>query len=271
MNQIKSLALIININYKNTQYQITNNQDNEERIKKLLINEFNYLEENITILSENDTNPKNHPTAINIMNNLGKLIIQAYNKNVDHIFIYYSGHGSYICDKNNDEKDNHDEVIIPSDFHKMGVITDDILHEYLEYIPENCHCFGLFDCYHQGTLLDLKYKYLKNYRMITENPNSNALGNIIMISGYQNNNNTNNNESMINTQSHGIITNAFFDTLEKYNYQTTFFHLLDEMNHSLEENGNNLHPQLTSSRKLNHTDIFSRNSPSIPMFETKNI
>ena len=42
----------------------------------------------------------------------------------DLIFIYYSGHGSYTIDRNKDELDGKDELIIPLDF---NAISDDEL------------------------------------------------------------------------------------------------------------------------------------------------
>lgn len=260
----KSLALIIGIDYKNTNHQLDGCQYDAHRIKDLLLNKFNFLEENITLLVEDDPNSKNHPTGLNIMNNLGKLIIKAHNNHADHLFIYYSGHGAYIHDKDGDEKDKRDEVIIPLDVGNRGVITDDVLHDYLEYIPEGCRCFGLFDCCHSGTLLDLKYKYSKTYREVHENEETKVKGDVVMISGCQDDQVSI--ATMHDNQFQGIMTKVFLDTLEEYNYQTTFFHLLDEMRTSLEEKGFEQYPQLTSSRKLNHTDMFSREEPATPMF-----
>jgi hypothetical protein len=47
----------------------------------------------------------------------------------DLLFFSYSGHGSQVVDKNGDETDSRDEVILPLDF---NVITDDELNTIIQ-------------------------------------------------------------------------------------------------------------------------------------------
>jgi len=46
-------------------------------------------------------------------------------KDVDEIFVHYSGHGAYITDHSGDEDDNRDEVLVPLDHRRSGYIKDD--------------------------------------------------------------------------------------------------------------------------------------------------
>ena len=76
----------------------------------------------------------------------------------------FSGHGSQVYDRNRDEKDGKDECILPSDFKRIGVITDDRFQQLLNMFWEGTKvvCILVFDCCHSGTIRDLTYKYEVN-------------------------------------------------------------------------------------------------------------
>ncbi len=255
MIKMKTYGLIIGIDYRNTEYNLDGCQYDAYKIQNLLINNLNYNPNNMLMLVEDDDNRDRHPTFINIINSLTKLIIKMRNKEIDNCFIYYSGHGTYILDNNNDELDKQDEAIVPLDVNERGFITDDILHSYMKYIPEDCKCFILFDCCHSGTLLDLQYRYEGNNFIIKkENNKSKIKGNIIMISGCQDD------EVSITTKIHnqyqGILTKVFIDVLEKKDYKISYFELVSEMRKLLKKEGYTQYPQLTSNNLLNNNDIL---------------
>ena len=114
----KKKALLIGINYKGTSGQLNGCINDVNDIRNLLISKFKYSSSDIIVLT--DDTPKK-PTGINIMNELGKLVIKAYHNQLDEIWIHYSGHGSYVRDRNQDEKDGRDEVLVPIDYKKMGL------------------------------------------------------------------------------------------------------------------------------------------------------
>ena len=178
----KKLALLIGIDYLGSDMELTGCREDVRKVKEILINNLDFKEENIISLTE-DREPKYHPTAMNIINNLGKLIIKAHHNQADHLFVHYSGHGASILDQDGDEKDNRDEVIVPLDVNKMGVITDDFMHDYIAYLPKGCKMFGLFDCCHSGTILDLRYRYYGIHNMVEENLKSDIEGDVFMVSG----------------------------------------------------------------------------------------
>jgi len=246
----KSYGLIIGIDYKNTEYNLDGCQFDAYKIKNVLINKLNYNEDNILMLIEDDS--LHRPTYMNIINSISKLIIKSRNNEIDNLFIYYSGHGTYIMDDNNDELDKQDEAIVPLDVNERGFITDDVLHNYFKYIPEYCKCFILFDCCHSGTLLDLQYRYVgNNFTPKIENIKSQIKANIIMISGCQDDEVSI--TSKINNQYQGILTKVFVDVLEKKDYHITLFDLLNEMRKILKNEGYSQYPQLTSNILLNNT------------------
>ena len=118
-------ALLVGINYLNTPYALSGCIDDTTRMKNLLsshgFNDFKILTDLTTT----------KPTKSNILNELKNLIVNA--KSGDVLFFYYSGHGSYTYDRNNDETDGRDETLVSSDL--QSVIDDEI-----KYILQN-HLF----------------------------------------------------------------------------------------------------------------------------------
>ena len=155
--EIKKRALLIGLNYTNTNNELGGCINDTINLQSLIKNYFNYSESNITIMTD-DKSGKYYPIRENIIYQLDNLITQVIEENLDEIWISYSGHGSYTRDTNRDETDNYDEVICPLDYSTSGGITDDTIHKYLARIPTSCRVICLFDCCHSGTICDLQYK-----------------------------------------------------------------------------------------------------------------
>ncbi len=91
----------------------------------------------------------------------------------DRVLFYFSGHGSQIPDKNGDEKDKADEVLVPHDVAVDGntlknVFVDEQFGEILSQIPAK-DIFVFIDACHSGTAYksfnlpdgDVKFFYYK--------------------------------------------------------------------------------------------------------------
>jgi hypothetical protein len=86
------------------------------------------------------------------------------------IYIYYSGHGSFLTDKSGDELDQKDECIIPIDYEENGVITDDwIYFNFLKQCHPSCFVFFIADNCNSGTICDLKYSYSLETEQVNNN------------------------------------------------------------------------------------------------------
>lgn len=153
-------VLLIGITYKNTKEELKGTITDVRNI-------YNYLtsigekKENIRVLSEEnvDGRPIQLPTKRNIEDSI-RWLVDGIKEN-ESVFIHYSGHGSRIRDRSNDERDGFDEVLVPLDFQTNSVITDDWLYDnMITKIPEKSKLIGFFDCCHSGTMCDLKYNYL---------------------------------------------------------------------------------------------------------------
>ena len=72
-----------------------------------------------------------------IINTVYKLAIDSHRYKLKRVWIHFSGHGCGIMDRNKDESDGRDECIVPSDFKRSGVITDDLIKRVLRYFNKN--------------------------------------------------------------------------------------------------------------------------------------
>jgi hypothetical protein len=155
-------ALLIGINYKGTDAELRGCINDIENIRSILVNNCDYQDANIRILTEESSII---PTRSNIETQIRWLVSNCMPG--DTLIFYYSGHGANVNDRNGDETDKKDEVLIPLDYEKNGFITDDWLYQNMaSRIPNGVKLFGFTDCCHSGTMIDLKYNYksLSTYR-----------------------------------------------------------------------------------------------------------
>jgi len=236
--QIKK-ALIIGINYTGTSSQL-NGCINDAKSIELYLKEKNCT--NIKMLTD-ETVLK--PTRVNILNEI-KSLLENSNKN-DRLFIYYSGHGSYTVDRNGDELDGRDELLVPLDF---NYIKDDELKQIIDsYGKPDTNLIALFDCCNSGTALDLKYQILEklNYDDITENArNAETPCNTIFISGCRDEQVSL--ETIINNKVQGLMTWAFLETIKQNNI--TWRELIKKMRETLKQKSHQI-PQLSSGKIFN--------------------
>ena len=143
-------ALLVGINYTGTQNELFGCINDVNSVKERINNEgFT------TINTLTDLTVKT-PTRVNILDEFKKLLV--YSEPGDLLFFLYSGHGSYILDKNGDEKDGYDELLVSCDL--QGITDDELKILILQYLKKDVTLFAMFDCCFSGTILDLKYQFL---------------------------------------------------------------------------------------------------------------
>lgn len=145
-------ALLIGINYNNTQYQLKGCINDINNMSKFLQNSRKYS--NIVMLSDETFNK---PTKNNILSNLENLIKNS--KKNDELFFHYSGHGTLLKDRNKEEESGMDSCICPLDFETSGLILDDDLRKIFDKLPLGVRLYIVLDCCHSGTGCDLRFKY----------------------------------------------------------------------------------------------------------------
>ena len=120
-------ALLVGINYTGTSNELFG-----------CINDVNCIKERISTKGFTNINTitdltTKKPTRDNILGEFRNLLINS--QAGDLLFFLYSGHGSYALDRNGDESDGYDELIVTSD---LKGISDD---EFKTIIQQNLNTF----------------------------------------------------------------------------------------------------------------------------------
>ncbi|KJA16551.1 hypothetical protein HYPSUDRAFT_47266 [Hypholoma sublateritium FD-334 SS-4] len=278
-------ALCIGIDYKGLVGETLKGCVNDAyRMREFLIKYGNYEAGNITILSEG-RGEESIPTKNNIMNAICDLVAGARKNDV--LFFHYSGHGRQIADKDGDEIDSLDEVLVPVDYKRNGYILDDKLHEVLvKGLPEGCRLTALIDACHSGTMLDLPYNYhcnvckkislaLSNYKQkledfpywqshidgpthelqICSRRTTRIAANVVSWSGCTDSQVSKEEERKKSGLYYGIMTNTFISCMESKPSQT-----VQELYHNIVlqiSSPKNLQkPQLGVSHQMNAAQLF---------------
>jgi hypothetical protein len=220
-------ALLIGINYTGTVNQLYGCINDTISVNsRLQQNGF----KNVTILTDL-TQIK--ATRNNILSEFTNLLKKSQPN--DLLFLLYSGHGSYILDKNGDENTRYDQIIVPCDLNR--IIDDELKQIIQDNLPENVTLFAMFDCCFSGSVLDLKYTYMDslNYDKYTENSKQlETKGNVFMISGcndYQTSIDT-----VINNKATGAMTWTLLESIKR-NPTCTWRELVKNMRDLLKKNG----------------------------------
>lgn len=147
-------ALLVGINYEGEPNALTGCQKDTRNMKEFLINVCGFERENMLILM--DDGKHHQPTKQLIQDGLSRLA--EISQPGDCIFFQFSGHGGRLADRDGDEDDGYDEILIPGDYKENGQIVDDwIYSEFVTKIQAGVHVVALIDCCHSGTAMDLPY------------------------------------------------------------------------------------------------------------------
>ena len=199
-------ALLIGINYIGTTNELFG-----------CINDVTSIKERITpagfsdISVITDLTPKK-PTRAIILEEFKRLL--STSQSDDLLFFCYSGHGSYTFDRNSDETDGRDEMILSCDL--QGILDDELKALIQTHLKPGATLFAMFDCCFSGSVLDLKYQYLDslNYENYTENDKQlETQGNVFMISGCTDNQTSA--DAFINKRACGAMTWSFLEAAKE--------------------------------------------------------
>ncbi|KAI9057303.1 hypothetical protein FKP32DRAFT_1584268 [Trametes sanguinea] len=154
----KKKALCIGINYFGQSAELKGCINDARNMVQFLKEYWGYREEDMVVLTDDATNPRQIPTKDNMLAAMQWLVRDAQPN--DSLFFHYSGHGGQTKDLDGDEADGYDEVIYPVDFQQAGHIVDDIMHDIMvKPLPPGCRLTAIFDSCHSGSALDLPYIY----------------------------------------------------------------------------------------------------------------
>ena len=144
-----------------------------------IISRLKKIEPTIQIIHMRDDLAFNHPlfpSKTNILRELNTLITSREKK----LFFHYSGHGTSITDVNSDEleilKSNfggdvsklngmgRDSCIVCYENNKIGLLVDDDIYTILKKLDSSKVLYGFSDSCNSGTLFDLGYVNVGDYK-----------------------------------------------------------------------------------------------------------
>ena len=230
-------ALLIGINYIGTSNELNGCINDVMSVKERL------TQSGFSITTLTDTE---NPTRDTILNEFTNMLKNA--SPGDLLFFLYSGHGSYVLDKQGDEKDGYDEVLVSSDFKR--ILDDELKALITQYLKKDVTLFGMFDSCFSGTILDLKYQFLdsENYDKYTEHStNLTTVGNVYMISGCTEHQTSA--DAYINNKYQGAMTWSLLESLKLP--QTSWKTLLQHMRNLLKNSGYTQIPQFAAGNFMN--------------------
>jgi metacaspase-1 len=142
---MKKHALLVGINNYCTINNLQGCVNDVTNVRSILKTFFAFSNNDIRVL----TNER--ATRKNILERLEKMVTGS--QAGDILIFHFSGHGSQIRDRENDELNDHmDELICPYDMNwDDGFITDDMLKVILDQLPEKVKMEIILDSCHSGT------------------------------------------------------------------------------------------------------------------------
>lgn len=198
------------------------------------------------------------PTKANILSEL-RAAVQA-TKSGDTLYLAYSGHGSQVKAKRNDEKNNpdtpgKDDCLCPCDFNDYdddsGFITDDDLKDYVvNKIPKGAKLRATFDACHSGTMMDLEYLWKGGQQFLDEYTADEQSDDVLMISGCMDSQTSADSWNAQRAQNMGALTMMLVKALQNSaKVPTTWKDLVLVVRHFLVEAGYDQIPQLEVANK----------------------
>ena len=239
-------ALLVGINYTGTSDELYGCINDVNSIKDRIA-QNGFTDADITTLTDLTDNK---PTKHNILSELEKLLVNS--KEGDLLFFSYSGHGSYTLDRNGDEVDGYDELLVSSDL--QGVTDDELKLVIQTHLKENVTLFAMIDSCYSGSVLDLKYQYIDslNYDEYTENDKQlDTVGNVFMISGCTDEQTSA--DAFINNKYSGAMTWSLLEAL-KETPNCKWRELIKSMRDKLKQSEYEQVPQFSSGTFVNIDD-----------------
>lgn len=265
MPEKNKYALLIGINYIGTSAQLGGCQNDVLKMKEVIKNHYGYKEENITLLM--DKSGYILPTASNIIAQINALYLKSKSGLIDEIYIHYSGHGTSVIDRNRDETDGKDECIVPLDYAKAGVITDDLIYSFLYKMKPVKKITWVFDSCNSASCTDLPYSYTLNnsnqiikQRLSKRRPIANNK-NIFVLSGCLDAKVSYDVREPDGTPC-GLLSYNLRKTLEQYGYTCTITQLLTNIKKGFGPNDQTPVLSVNSNSYGHNTIIFEKPVPT---------
>ncbi|KAJ2849185.1 Ca(2+)-dependent cysteine protease [Coemansia erecta] len=159
-------ALIVGSNYYGKVYSQTSNINGAHTLKSLLVSRYGYKEKNAVLLSDDQRDPRNHPTHHLISTHIKRMMRDV--RPNDSVFFYFCGFGRLPMQLAEDHTETlasirklREDFVLPCDFETHGAISASYLHKHLVgHLPRSARLTVLFNCIVNDTGLGVPYKYI---------------------------------------------------------------------------------------------------------------
>ncbi|TCD69526.1 Ca(2+)-dependent cysteine protease [Steccherinum ochraceum] len=179
-------ALIVGIKYSANKFlaQLCRPLKDVEKFRKFLKNTYNFQDNEIVVMTDEQASEYLQPTRANILREIGHLVGGA--QSGDKLIFLFAGHSDQVENMTGTEEDDMDEYLAPMDYEDAppqnnavqgigGKILDNELKKRLvDPLPAGAQLWAsprlhhaIFDSCHSGTLLDLPH-YRCNVSGLTE-------------------------------------------------------------------------------------------------------
>ncbi|XP_057979695.1 metacaspase-1-like [Malania oleifera] len=239
-------AVICGISYRYSRHELKGCINDAKCMRYLLINRFQFPEDSILMLTEEESDPYRIPTKHNIMMALFWLVQGC--QPGDSLLFHYSGHGSRQRNYNGDEVDGYDETLCPLDFETQGMIVDDEINATIvRPIPYGVKLHAIIDACHSGTVLDLPFlcrmRRGGQYKWEDHRPRSGLWkgtngGEVFSFSGCDDDQTSADTSALSKITSTGAMTYSFIQAIER-GQGTTYGSILNSMRSVIQSTGSN--------------------------------
>eukprot|EP00929_Paragymnodinium_shiwhaense_P066236 TRINITY_DN33198_c0_g1_i1.p1 TRINITY_DN33198_c0_g1~~TRINITY_DN33198_c0_g1_i1.p1 ORF type:complete len:1197 (+),score=328.43 TRINITY_DN33198_c0_g1_i1:102-3692(+) len=252
LEEKRTRALLIGINYFNTDYEMRGCINDVKNVAHLLTETFGWDESAIRVLT--DDNPAAPPTKANILSSLHWLAQDA--RAGDVLFFHFSGHGEQAIDPSGVEEDGMNETLCPVDFQHNGMLTDDVVGEIVvKHLPEGVRLTSVMDCCHSGTGLDLPFQFGDGGWIEDVNP-YHSKADCMLFSACMDNQKSADCESAAG-HTGGAMTTAFCSLLRSGQANVTYPEFMARLQRVMDAQGFTQRPVLTSSQQFRYDRKFA--------------
>lgn len=236
--------MICGISYKYSRHELKGCINDAKCMKYLLVNKFNFPQDSILMLTEEETDPYRLPTKQNLRMALFWLVQGC--QPGDSLLFHYSGHGSRQRNYNGEEIDGYDETLCPLDFEAQGMIVDDEINATIvRPLPPGVKLHAIIDACHSGTVLDLPFlcRMSRSGQYVWEDhrPRSGVWkgtsgGEVVSFSGCDDHQTSADTSALSKITSTGAMTFCFIQAIER-GHGTTYGSILSSMRATIQSVG----------------------------------
>mmetsp|Transcript_9066 Transcript_9066/g.20195 ORF Transcript_9066/g.20195 Transcript_9066/m.20195 type:complete len:699 (-) Transcript_9066:2-2098(-) len=249
--QRRQRALCVGVNYFGTRAELRGCLNDVRKIQALLTQQYGWPNHCVRTLTDDD--PRAMPTRRNILEGLHWLVEDV--QPGDALFFHFSGHGAQQEDPHGYEEDGMNETILPVDFQRSGMLSDDEIGDVIvKHLPEGARLTVLLDCCHSGTGLDLPFLHTSRGWKEETNPYF-SRADVVLISGCEDDDCSADASDRYGAPA-GAMTSALTDVLSNA-HELPFSSLMQELHRTLRAKRFTQKPQLTSSQRFGMDRIFN--------------